>query len=238
MLCATRWETNPRFELKDVPDLHQLEDLDRFIPAELKDHTFTVPPILANIYRDTDNMGIIPIQFYLYNLAEFLDIVPTTDPSLLHRSCYSDHVYVVEHKILQFLRGGTLDRHPILLPLMHSFLLWLYTNIRLTPRGGQIRLILVARLKTYIGRLNLGNVNHSNPNELRWMLFLGGASSCKGGNHREWFVSTMSEIGPAAWWQDGWSTISWMLKGFEKTFLDECYEFWTEVEEIDCKKVS
>lgn len=62
------------------------------------------------------------------------------------------------------------------------------------------------------------------------MLYLGGASSFVGSEHKSWFIETMAELGPAPYW-DSWDTVVLLLKGFEKAFVDACKEFWLEVGE-------
>lgn len=230
MLSATRWQTTPRFDIKEVDEILNLDELEKYRPAGSLAPSFGIPDAFRQMAYETGNGDLVPIQYKLYDLAHFLDNVPAQDPGLLDRSSFSDRVYVVEHDILVCLQRSSLLKNPILQPLMHSFLLWLYTNIRLTPARGQIRFTLIARLRRYLESANVLELNVTNPHELRWMLFLGGASAGEDSEQRAWFVNTMVNIGCRREWSV-WADIQKGLKGFEKAFLIACGEYWNDVDE-------
>lgn len=221
----------PQFSLSDLPDLTSLPPLDEFRPpTSLKPFFAILNPSFINLVNVTGTQIICDIMRDTYELAHFLDNASTEDPSLLDRAYFPDRIYIVEHQLLSLIAQAEpqLSRDSILLPLMHALLLYIYTNIRLTPVDGRIRLTLISRLQKYVQSSDLRALNFSFPHELRWILFLGGGAASNGTPERAWFVQTMVNCGCRREWVK-WEHIIMGLKGFDKSFLARCEEYWAQV---------
>jgi hypothetical protein len=88
----------------------------------------------------------------LHELSTFLNSTPADE--LPGDANYPDRVYAVEHSIATAVAEAAsnkdCDRSEISFILLHSALLFIYTNLRQTPVGGSIRITLVARLRSVL----------------------------------------------------------------------------------------
>jgi hypothetical protein len=76
-------------------------------------------------------------------------------------------------------------------------------------------------------RANIASLNENFPNELRWIIFLGGGAASRGTPEREFFIQILLECGCRREW-GSWENIVLLLKGMEGAFLGRCEEFWHE----------
>jgi hypothetical protein len=192
-----------------------------------------VNPALIDAINKTANQALFHIMSETYELAHFLDTTPSNDPGLLERASFPDRIYIVEHKLLLLIADNEKHqtRDSIVMPLLLSLLLYLYTNVRLTPIESQIRLVLICRLQNCLQQCDLSILNREFPHEVRWLHFLGGGAAQRGTPERAWYVRSLVECGCRKGWLL-WDHIVLGLKGFETAFLQRCEEYWLEVEEV------
>jgi len=189
----------------------------------------------------TNNGTLLPILQDAHELAHFLDTIPPEDISYLNEASYPDRVYSIEHHILQLLAQNDIimDESParIVTPLLHSLLLYTYTNLRLTPVGGQIRQRLVGRLRMSLEATELTILNCSFAAELMWMLVLGGSAAAQGGEDRKWYKEQLWWVlnqNSALEWR--WEQMTGVLKDvlwLERGFLEGCRDFWVEALDLE-----
>lgn len=237
LLYATSWQSTPRFP---YIDFSHLPPLSTYLPATSPKPILTFSNCLIHNLIQTGNGTLLPILQDAHELTHFLDVIQSKDISYLNDASYPDRVYSIEHHILELLAQNDIimDDSParIITPLLHSLLLYTYTNLRLTPDGGQIRRTLVGRLRMSLEATELTVLNCSFAAELMWMLFLGGTAA-QGGEERKWFKEQL-------WWvlnqnsalEWSWEQMSAVLTGvlwLERGFLEGCQGFWAEALELE-----
>ncbi len=198
-------------------------------------------PCLSYQITETGNGTLLHILEDAHELAHFLDIIPPKDIDYMNEASYPDRVYTIEHRLLMLLDQNDmeLEESPacVITPLLHSLILYTYTNLRLTPVGGKIRQLLVSRLKDNLEAIDLTVLNYSFPTELMWMLFLGGTAAVPGSEERQWFKEQL-------WWvlnrnnalEWGWERTGGALKRvlwLEKAFFESCQLLWAEALELE-----
>lgn len=238
LLYATSWQLEPRFPFQDFSHLPPLSS---YLPYHTTSPILTLSDALFQQVIDTSNCTLLPTLQDAHQLAHLLDIVPSSDVDYLNEASYPDRVYTVEHHILTLLATNdeVMDETParIITPLLHSLLLYVYTNLRLTPVGGQIRRTLVDRLRIQLQNVDVALLNCTLPAEIMWMLFLGGTAAAHGGADRKWFREKL-------WWtlktscamEWGWDRTGRLLKDvlwLEREFFDDCRMFWIEALELE-----
>lgn len=198
-------------------------------PTTPKPHFTVLNDALIRAAESSGNENLFSLMSEVYELAHFLDNAPPKDPGLLDRASFADRIYIIEHKILCAIAHTERTPEPtsIILPLLHSLLLYIYTNIRLTPVDGPIRFTLISRLRRQIELSDLPTLNAVFPHELRWTLFLGGGAASKGTEERNFFVQKLLSCGCRREWGT-WKIIVLLLKGFESAFLIRCEDFWSD----------
>ncbi|KAH6695879.1 hypothetical protein BKA61DRAFT_662580 [Leptodontidium sp. MPI-SDFR-AT-0119] len=238
LLNATSWQSTARFP---HIDFSYLQPLSHFLPIFEPKPVLSFNDCLMRNLMQTGNGTLLPILQDAHELAHFLDVIPPKDINYLNEASYPDRVYSIEHHVLELLAQNDIiiDDSPagIITPLLHSLLLYTYTNLRLTPVGGQIRRTLVGRLRMNLEATELTVLNCSFAAELMWMLFLGGTSASQGSEDRKWFKEQL-------WWvlnrnsalEWTWEQTSGVLKGvlwLEKSFLEGCQTFWVEALDLE-----
>ncbi|KAK0109449.1 hypothetical protein ONS95_002142 [Cadophora gregata] len=238
LLYATSWQSTPRFP---YIDFSHLPPLSTFLPSSISSPILTFNNCLIHNLIQTGNGTLLPILQDAHELTHFLDIIPPKDITYLNEASYPDRVYSIEHHILELLAQNdiVMDDSParIVTPLLHSLLLYTYTNLRLTPTGGQIRRTLVGRLRASLEATELTILNCSFAAELMWMLGLGGTAAVLGSEDRKWFkeqlwwVLNRNSALEWSWEQMGgvWRGVLWVERGF----LEGCREFWVEALELE-----
>lgn len=238
LLYATSWLTIPRFP---HIDFSYLQPLSSFLPIFEPKPVLTFNDCLMRNLMETGNGTLLPILQDAHELAHFLDVIPPKDISHLNEASYPDRVYSIEHHILELLAQNDIiiDDSPagIITPLLHSLLLYTYTNLRLTAVGGQLRRTLVGRLRINLENTELTVLNCSFAAELMWMLFLGGIAAGQDSEDRKWFKEQL-------WWvlnrnsalEWNWDQTTSVLKGvlwLEKSFLEGGQTFWLEALDLE-----
>jgi hypothetical protein len=170
----------------------------------------------------------------MHELAYFLDMAP------LKYICdapidYPDRVYSVEYELLLIQAQIKLQPNEdssILSPMANGLFLYIYTNLRLTPVGSQIRRTLVENLKASLLEIDLLTLNESFPAELVWLLFMGGTAASEQDQERPWYIQQLRRILDInGWCEWNWTSIAGLLKGvlwIERVFMDNCERFFQE----------
>ncbi|KAF4637063.1 hypothetical protein G7Y89_g1027 [Cudoniella acicularis] len=174
----------------------------------------------------------------LHDLAMFLNHTNGTrkDGELPPSAAYPDRVYTVEHKILTCLAqesNASIDTPEagsgILSLLLHASPLYIYTNLRQTPVGGQIRKSILTRLKTKLQISEIEYLAQIYPAEVLWMLVLGVMGS---NAEDEWFIKKSREL-CSALGLFGWTNVVRFLDGkapgWERECAARCERFWVSV---------
>ncbi|RDW92605.1 hypothetical protein BP5796_01999 [Coleophoma crateriformis] len=172
-LCnAARSQTTPRFPLllfENLLSLSQCSPLKSPKCYELAPGKSLTAAAIAQ-----GHSGALQILQSLHELSVFLNIMGPDQQALPANAAYPDRVYGVEHRILTQLAHQAPDSNAVFGPLLHAGLLYIYTNLRQTPVGGEIRQALVARLKTSLMVPDALLPAELYPAELLWASMLGG----------------------------------------------------------------
>lgn len=188
---------------------------------------------------------LLPLLQALHELSLFLDFMNPKDNSVLHNVAYVDHIYLAEHKNLMLMAqyqeapptaltmSLNIKETQILPFLFQSLMIYIYTNIRLTPRGGSIRSTLVCRLQTTVSKMPVPMLDvlfETFPHEIFWIMFVAGASSVEDIQrqyfiaHLEWMCKRLALV----YWQDVENYLRHFL-WLHTQFLESCKNLWTEV---------
>jgi len=242
-LCnATRWQSIPIFQLSSPPILPSIT---QFIPATAQDlHLCLNDPIISTAVI-SGYSNLIPLLQDFHSIAMFLEFANLKHTSVLQDVAYLDHVYYAEHTNLMLMaqyRTISSSFFPVdinseetfILPLLfQALMLYIYTNIRLTPIEASIRSILVDRIQVTVAKLPFAVLDvlfETFPHEVIWIMFLAGSSSVEN-THRRYF------IGHLKWMCKSlalmyWEEIKEKLRHFlwlHKHFLQRCKDLWTEI---------
>ncbi|KAH9221865.1 hypothetical protein DL95DRAFT_381644, partial [Leptodontidium sp. 2 PMI_412] len=159
-LCnATRWNSTPRFPFVPFPDLLPLSS---FYSPGTEPPTLLIDPTLTDAALNSGNGRLLPLLRELHSLAAFIDHTAPYGIVALEQASYPDRAYMVEYVLLDLISHS--HTHPpttspthhvtgavgIIAPLLHALLLYIYSNIRLTPVGGRIRRTLASRLRAFL----------------------------------------------------------------------------------------
>ncbi|KAH8659318.1 hypothetical protein BGZ60DRAFT_122063 [Tricladium varicosporioides] len=147
-------------------------------------HLQFTPALLLASYNNQHQAytSILPILRDLHDLAIFLNNAngSRVDEELPPLAAYPDRVYTVEHRILTALSQepqlGDLNHDTdsvIFSLLLHVSLLYVYTNLRQTPVGGQIRQSILSRFRSRLQISHLGLCSQLYSTEMLWITIVG-----------------------------------------------------------------
>jgi len=242
-LCnATRWQSAPVFPLISLPTLPSIT---QFMPKAIPDLHLCLYDSIINTAILSGYSDLLQLLQDFHTIVKFLEFVDPKDTALLQDIAFVDHVYIAEHKNLVLMARFN-STSPSLLPvemnpkqtlvlplLFQALMLYVYTNIRLTPVGGSIRSTLVGRIHVTIAELPVPMLDvlfEVFPHELFWIMFLAGSSSVEVTqrlyfiSHLKWMCESLALI--------CWEDVEGKLRQFlwiHKDFLYRCMELWTEI---------
>ena len=130
----------------------------------------------------------------LHELSMFLNLLENENDELPVEACYPDRVYSMEHSILTTLYEGADHKrnNDIWDVLRHASLLFIYTNLRQTPVGGEIRKSLSGRLRLALQSAELQSLRDFPP-EMLWVTCLGLVGAQNTNDHR-YFLRCVESI--------------------------------------------
>jgi hypothetical protein len=148
--------------------------------ASRDDYQLNLGQNLTTIHTEKYQIKISPLLLALHELSTFLNCASTH--ILPWDAAYPDRVYEVEYQILLALFDDCVvaefdEKIMIGIVLLHSGLLFIYTNLRETPVGGVIRDRLLLRLRAALASIDLPSCSKSFLAEILWVLFLGACAS-------------------------------------------------------------
>jgi len=237
-LClSTRWNTRPVF----APLTFPLQSLSFSLPATVPSSMLCLNDPLISTAIMSNLSNLLPLLQDLHELSLFLDSTDPKDVEILHEVAYADRSYLVEHKALTLIAQlQSSSYHPtetgedLILPLLlQTLLLYIYTNIRLTPVGSSLRSALVSRIKSNISSFqhySLMSLIHIFPHEMLWIFFLAGSAALNE-EERTYFVQNLAWICEARGMND-WNDISAALGSLlwlHKACLGRCRELCGDV---------
>lgn len=115
-------------------------------------HSLLITESLLATVISHNQANCIRILQDLHELSTFLNPMGKCRDDLPPGASYPDRVYIVERNILTSIAKANNDKsqNSIFTILLHTGLLFIYTNLRQTPVGGQIRKSLSNRLRSCI----------------------------------------------------------------------------------------
>lgn len=233
LLYSSRSASAPRFPFQRFENAPHLSE---FTPTASQSHYYIrFNQHLANITTVKHRIKISQILLSLHELSTFLNM--TNVHELPWDAAYPDRVYEVEYYILVSLFDDRVvadldDEVKIGSILLHSGLLYIYTNLRQTPVGGVIRRRLLSRLKIALDNVEVSSLTKLFPAEMLWVLFLG-AFTATGADHIVYFtekirsVCFVNEI--RTWLEIGELFDS--VPALESRCLAKCMDLWRDITE-------
>ena len=242
-LCnATRWQSVPVFPLVSFP---RLPSLTQFMPSTAPDSQLCLYDPIISIAILSGHSDLLTLLQDLHTIAMFLDFANPKNTAILQNTAYVDHVYLAEHKGLMlmaqyktsppiFLPVDMNPKETLIIPLLlQALMLYIYTNIRLTPVSGSIRSTLVCRIQLSVAEMPVPMLDvlfEAFPHEVFWIMFLAGSSSVEN-NQKIYFV------GHLKWMCENlalecWGDIEDKLGRFlwlHEQFLHRCKALWSDV---------
>ncbi|KUJ17475.1 uncharacterized protein LY89DRAFT_54360 [Mollisia scopiformis] len=227
-LCgAARLQTNPRFPLLEFPDMPPIS---QFLQAENSaSSTLIITDNLLEAAVSQSQLKCIQILRDLHELSNFLNDTGNHREDLPQEVCYPDRVYSVEHNTLTAITRMSDARDPsnIFSILLHASLLFIYTNLRQTPVGDQIRKSLSARLRSCIQGADVAFLQMMFPAELLWASLLGIVGG-KETSDFNWFLSSVERLcmgnGIMTW--EGATEFCIELPVLETSCRNTCEKLW------------
>jgi len=172
-----------------LPPLSQLSD-----PAHARLYSLPFGENLLSVAVSQEHAEILRTLRSLHELSTFLNLSESETDELPVEACYPDRVYTVEHSILTPLYDSVDPNrsNDIWNILRHASLLFIYTNLRQTPVGGEIRKSLSGRLRLALQSAELRSLRDF-PAEMLWISCLGLVGAQDTINHR-YFLSCVKSI--------------------------------------------
>jgi hypothetical protein len=102
----------------------------------------------------------------LHELSIFLNLRPAGENELPPEAAYPDRVYSVEHTLLTVLADTAERNNAIFDALQNSALLFIYSNLRQTPGGGNIRKSILGRLTSCLESIDMQTLVEAYPAEI------------------------------------------------------------------------
>ncbi|KAH6713438.1 hypothetical protein BKA61DRAFT_74860 [Leptodontidium sp. MPI-SDFR-AT-0119] len=195
-LCgASRTQTVPKFPLVRFPDMMPLP---QFSPPNCtKSYLLVLNSTLSSRAKTPESAGVLDNLQHLHELSTFLNLVGKESDDLPVEACYPDRVYTVEHNILTSLYVSQSSpqgqRSNIWDILRHASLLFIYTNLRQTPVGGQIRKSLSNRLQLCMQDADLRVYKVDLPAEMLWVSCIGLVGTQDTSDYH-WFLGCVERI--------------------------------------------
>lgn len=172
--------------------------LPQFSPPNCtKSYLLVLNSTLSSRAKTPESAGVLDNLQHLHELSTFLNLVGKESDDLPVEACYPDRVYTVEHNILTSLYVSQSSpqgqRSNIWDILRHASLLFIYTNLRQTPVGGQIRKSLSNRLQLCMQDADLRVYKVDLPAEMLWVLCIGLVGTQDTSDYH-WFLGCVERI--------------------------------------------
>lgn len=170
---------------------------------------------------------VLDILTHLHELSVFLNDIKLDE--LPWNASYPDRVYLVEYRIVTLLARTRAIYPEIYSVLIHTALLYIYTNLRQTPVGGAVRGRLSTRLKSMLERVDLTLLMDLFPKEMLWSFFIGAFAS-SGTSQDQWFLLNLKFICTASrltTWEEVLVHIR-CLPMLEATCMRGCRKIWEQ----------
>jgi hypothetical protein len=140
----------------------------------------------------------------LHELSTFLNVRPPGEDELPTEAAYPDRVYSVEHNLLTALANAAERKDEIFDVLQNAALLFIYSNLRQTPVGGNIRKSILGRLTSCLERVELLALVEEYPSEMLWVFLLGALGAQDISSEQIWYSQKAGEVsiarGLASWY--------------------------------------
>lgn len=234
-LCnATRWNSAPIFPPADFPSIfpHSL-----LLPSTVQTSTLALRGSLLSSSMIAGVSALSDLLQDLHALALFLDRTDPRDVDILHDVAYADRACLVEYQTLmmtaQYINPPVHSKEMVLPLLFQALLLYIYTNIRLTPVGSNLRSAVIGRIKQYVSSIpnsTLKDLVTDFPNEMLWLFFLTGSSAVE--SESRWFFKSNLVWICMSQGLASWGGVNFQLKRFlwlRTSCLERCFVLCKEV---------
>lgn len=142
----------PRFPLEEI----EFEPLLNHCPPSSCPLSFLCLP--ASLCRAATQQGhteILDQLQKLHELSTILNLRPVGEDDLPTEAAYPDRVYSIEHTLLTALANEAERKIGIVDVLQNAALLFIYSHLRQTPVGGEIRQSILGRLTSCLESMEL-----------------------------------------------------------------------------------